>query len=320
MAAVFLLSTTEPHLCARLRVDARQDVFGVHHLVEDAAAADLILFAEFSQSDVYLDRVRRHPYVRQHREKCFCLSENDFTFPFLPGLYTSITPRLHSLGRVRTNLYLVMHRAPYRGISYIPPTADLPHLFSFVGSFQTHPVRARLGGLGHPRGLVVNSDVVAKPHGQHPRQFFSNALTESAFVLCPRGRAPGSVRLFQTLKAGRVPVILSDAWVPPMGPAWDTFSIRVPEADVADVPAILEARADEAVAMGIRARQAWEDWFASRVRFHRIVEWCLDIQRQRPLPEALLRATAYAHVLRAPHRADYLRSRWRRWTHADTPS
>ena len=40
---------------------------------------------------------------------------------------------------------------------------------------------------------------------------------------------------------GRVPVIVSDQWVPPDGPDWESFSMRVKEREVDTIPAMLEA-------------------------------------------------------------------------------
>jgi len=62
---------------------------------------------------------------------------------------------------------------------------------------------------------------------------------------------------------GRVPVILSDEWVPPEGPAWARFSVRLAERRVAEIPRLLEARREEAAAMGRVAREEYLRWFAS---------------------------------------------------------
>ena len=55
-------------------------------------------------------------------------------------------------------------------------------------------------------------------------------------ILCPRGEGTSSIRLFESLRMGRPPVIISDQWVPPEGPAWDTFSVRIPERRIHTIP------------------------------------------------------------------------------------
>ena len=56
----------------------------------------------------------------------------------------------------------------------------------------------------------------------------------------PRGLGVSSVRLFDTMRMARVPVILSDEWVEPIGPAWREFSLRIPERDFHCIPDLLE--------------------------------------------------------------------------------
>ena len=111
---------------------------------------------------------------------------------------------------------------------------------------------------------------------------YAVTLARSAFSLCPRGFAAGSYRLFETMELGRVPVVLSDAYVPCVGPNWDSFVLFVPESDLADLPAILEKWQPQAAEMGRSARRAWEDWFAPDVQFHRMVSWLAELKSNGP--------------------------------------
>jgi hypothetical protein len=131
-------------------------------------------------------------------------------------------------------------------------------------------------------------------------------MRDSMFVLCPRGVAPSSYRIFEAMKAGRVPVIMADQWVPPSGPNWPEFSLRVPESRLQEVPKILENLANRAPEMGLRASQAWELWFSREQGFQTIVTWCLEImetsqnqrlfQRYRPILQ-LARPHFFRHVV-----------------------
>jgi len=110
-----------------------------------------------------------------------------------------------------------------------------------------------------------------------------------------------------------VPVILSDEWLEPQGPCWEKFSLRVPEADVALIPALLEERETAAVEMGLLARAQWEEWYSERVCFHRVIEWCLDIKRRRRIPESWARFFPYIQYLRPFHFRHLLRTKYRAW-------
>jgi hypothetical protein len=99
------------------------------------------------------------------------------------------------------------------------------------------------------------------------------------------------------MKAGRVPVILSDELVLPEGPAWEKCALFVRERDVERLPQLLEHREPDAAAMGSFARKEWEQWFSESVSFHRIVEWCLSIQQGRRLPERVMRRVVFWQLL-----------------------
>ena len=49
------------------------------------------------------------------------------------------------------------------------------------------------------------------------------------------------------------------------------------------------------------AREQWEEWFSEDVCFHRVVEWCLDIKRNRRLPERIAALYLYLQYLRPFH-------------------
>jgi hypothetical protein len=324
MAQVVLLSATPPadrtreHLAPLqdLRASAAADRFGTHGVTDDAASADVILFAESYGAGWHFERVRRHPFVRRYREKCFIFCSNPFVLPFLPGVYTGIDKRWASR-RTVSGFYLDVPKS--RFTTFTPATDDLPYLFSFMGSVGTAPVRAKLAQLRHSRAFFQDTaaDFARALHGQmdaHEQQDYQRRYAEvtkaSKFVLCPRGLSVSSIRVFETMRMGRAPVILADGWIAPPGPRWDTFSIRVAERDYRRIPEILEAREHEAVPMGERARAAWVEWFSREVAFHRIVESCLAIRDSRVLPEQLARWPVYLQYLRPFHFRKLL-GRWR---------
>ena len=290
-----------------LRERAARDRFGVHSLTDDPEAADLIVFVEAYGAGFYFEKVRAHPLTRRYREKCFLFCCNPYVIPLLPGIYTGIEKPWAS-SRTVSGFYLGLTRNPFT--TFAPPAEDLPYLYSFVGSTQNAGVRGRLATLVHPRGLVqdtsadykrvLHGEMNARERRDYDRRY-AEATKASKFVLCPRGISVSSIRVFETMSMGRVPVILSDDWVPPPGPSWDKFAIRVQESDWANVPLMLEEREHEAVAMGQLARAQWDEWFSDEVAFHRVIESCLAIKLRRRLPESLARWPVYLQFLRRFH-------------------
>jgi hypothetical protein len=315
MARAFLLSATpdddrtdfnrapllEAQKCAEL------DRFHIHSLTDNPDSADLIIFVEFYGGGWYFERVRQHALVRQYREKCFLFCSNPFVIPFLPGVYTGIEKRWAS-ARTRPGFYL--GRGKNEFTVHIPASHDLPYLFSFMGAARNAPVRQKLVSLSHPRSFFQDTTadfdrVLHRKMDPRERQDYDRRYAEvikaSKFTLCPRGLSASSIRVFETMRMGRVPVILSDDWIPPLGPTWEEFAIQVRERDFARIPGLLEEREAEAVEMGERARQEWERWFSDEVLFHRLLELCLDIRKKRKIPEAVGRWTAYLHYLEPFH-------------------
>jgi hypothetical protein len=319
MAQVYLLSATDPdHVRGQLEVNylrrsAARDVFKQHTLVDDPASADIILFAE-REGD--LKRVRRHPYLRRFREKSFVVNPRYKGVPLIPGVYASVSRTLYDRHRIRSGHYLEVVENDLFSAQPFPEEAT--YLYSFAGTVWTAPVRRELAQLEHPRGYFLDTSdegVELKKTKQTlaaDEQAYIERYVElcrhSMFVLCPRGTGPSSLRLFESMLMGRAPVIISDDWVAPEGPRWETFSIRVSENAVDAIPALLEqfeARAEE---MGRNAREAWEKWFSEEVTFHRTVEQCLAIQQTRALPEAVMRYWSYARLLQPAHLQKVMRA------------
>jgi hypothetical protein len=292
MATVHMLTTADENIAGysgadfrRLSAAAACDKFRKHRLVDSPQLADIILFVGSTYPD-HRD-VRSHPFLLRHREKCFLFHSDDHVIPFLPGVYVNIANRWYS-SRTVTGPYLQMTH--WDNVPFVPSLAGCEYLFSFVGSAMTHAVRRRVIALEHPRAYLENTTEDIAKSGTKDTFFmvhyqpdgktrYGDIISRSKFVLCPRGYACSTWRLFETMKAGRVPVIISDQWVAPRGPAWESFSLRVKENDILSIPKLLEQYESQAESMGRGARKAWEEWFSKETVFHRIIDWCLSLDR-----------------------------------------
>jgi len=291
------------------------DRFKIHRLVDDPEEAEIILFVEVDVGR-FCERVLKHPYIKRFRQKCFLFCTDYRVLPFLPGVYTALEKRSYLPRRVRPGFYPSCLINP---LIKFEPDAGRDLLYSFMGDVQTAPVRKALAQLEHPRGLWVDtsreSQAVMWKGTAEQREIFwkryADAARRSKFILCPRGVAASSIRLFETMCLGRVPVILSDEWVRPEGPRWETFSIQIPERDARWVPRLLEEKEAAALEMGLLARTEWETYFSPEVLFHRAVELCLEIQKARRLPEILARLSILPQLLRGPVIREYLRT-WKK--------
>lgn len=64
------------------------------------------------------------------------------------------------------------------------------------------------------RGKVKESDAPTLMDDDAAAQFRA-VLVDSVFSLCPSGSGPNSIRLWESIGAGAIPVILADTWAPP---------------------------------------------------------------------------------------------------------
>jgi hypothetical protein len=183
-----------------------------------------------------------------------------------PGLYCSLPRPLFDDRRHRTFCYPISYNecvAPF-------DLSEASILFGFMGGI-TSGVRSRMieslkiHGRPDEMSLTVQSGpwkAMFDRSGLAIKQSYADTLRKCRFFLCPRGNGVGSVRLFETMKAARVPVIVSDNYVPPTEINWDDCSVRVAERDLGDLPAVLRERAADWARLATNARRNWEDCFS----------------------------------------------------------
>ena len=279
-----------------------------HSLVSSPDEADVILLNAsftlfFSHVDVSRHSLTRHHLLRSHPSKSFVYDPDDEPCPFVRGISPSLDRRYSDRSRQRAGAYV--HQLGNQLLDPRGGVETASQLYSFVGAPSTHRVREQVVKLRGGRGLIIATDA-NWPQDRESRDRFkgqyADAIHDSKFVLCPRGRGTSSTRLFETMQAGRVPEIIADHWVPPDGPDWSTCSVRIRERDVEGIPSLLERMESNAEAMGRAARKAFEEWFSESVVFSRMIDTCLDLKScdasARPRPTSVLRTYCRPKQLR----------------------
>lgn len=273
---------------------ASADRFQLHELVENSEEADLIWFVDARSdfNDWYLTRLRHHPLVRRLPNKCMMYNEVFDGWPGLPGLFVSPPASRFDPTRQRACGYIVGSLNPaMAGPGRETTEQDL--LYSFMGR-PVCPLRERMMRIQHERGLMEDTTGFNYFTGsvderlKQQQEAYASVIFRSQFVLCPRGIATSSYRMYEAMAAGRCPVVISDEWVRPSGPDWESFAVFVPESDVERIPELLESLESEAAERGRLARQAYQEWFADDVRFHRMMDWCQEILESRRLSERIV--------------------------------
>jgi hypothetical protein len=298
---IHLAAALGSDLTALMRLRAE---FSTHTLTDDPQTADLILFLgnPTHQPHLLLD----HPLYRDHPAKCAIYSEDDEYLPLLPGVYCSPRSDRHTrAGRVVAWSYVSANGRFSNPFIATESSAQKSLLFSFQGG-STSLLRKRMYRLKWNRADVLIEDTSTyehwKPGGpQHEdrQRAYAATIAASHFVLCPRGAGTGSFRLFEVMKAGVAPVLISDNYDLPPGVPWETFLLRIPEKEIRRLPQLLEPHLRSSAERGRLARQAWLDHFAPEREFNAIVTLADATLHHGPPDEFTFRQQQHSIIFRA---------------------
>jgi hypothetical protein len=270
----------------------------LHQLVNDPFAADLMLLCGSWSGEDTIRNFTSDPIIRAHSGKCVAYTDDDAYLPLVPGVYCSPVKSFSTrIGRVLSYPYITRH--VQKGNPFISPTnkpATRNLLFSFQGA-STAFVRKRLFKTQFNRADVLIENTATHrnwlpgPDKENRQRAYVRNILRSHFVLCPRGGGSGSFRLFEVMRLGIAPVLLSDTYALPKGPDWNSFLIRIPESQIANLLSILEKHQPESIERGRKARIAWEQWFDTDKEFNQIIELCHQAHHASRNVESLIRAS-----------------------------
>jgi hypothetical protein len=129
------------------------------------------------------------------------------------------------------------------------PIEKAPYTVSFVGRCETRP-KLRYAVLkvieGFGRNLGLGRDTSNRENPTNPectvQNNFNYSIDNAKFVVCPRGEGLGSIRFYETLCAGRIPIILADEGKLPLEDflPYESFTVKVPEDSVEHLPRYIE--------------------------------------------------------------------------------
>jgi hypothetical protein len=282
-----------------------------HQVAPDASQADLILLLGIFALEPR--KLLDHELYKALPDRCAVYTEEDTYLPLIPGVYCSARTDEHSrIGRVFSYTYQSRngrHHNPYLAevpeSSPVVPALTRRYLFSFQGG-STSLVRKRLFNMKFNRADVLIENTSAfhnwdesQPERRQRQRRYAQTIAESHFVLCPRGAGTGSIRFFEVMAAGVAPVLISDDYELPRGPAWDDFLIRVAEKDIARLPGILEAQLSTTEQRGRSARKAFFDFFLTEHEFDEIVRQAALAINHTGATEAEFRKRQPAMIRRA---------------------
>lgn len=166
------------------------------------------------------------------------------------GIHTVFSPHVEFAG-FNPQLLPFPHYAVHGAL----PAADKDIFYSFIGARTTRGalnVREAIFSIEHPSDAVVIARTtwhwagelgwarVSKEQQASEALEYRTVLSRSRFALCPKGTGPGTIRFWEALQAGAIPVLLSDTMVLPTSFDWERCVLRIPEHQVVRLRGILE--------------------------------------------------------------------------------
>ena len=275
----------EKEFLLRVKAELSQPMPGANfQIVDRIEDADLVLY-----SDTVSQKSTRKELsaCRELLEKVqtsggllFALNFEDCPLGVLPGIYTSLQPK-----NFDSTLHLSWPHleAPNRDVETAsikcPKQAQL--LFTFAGSCS-HRLRKKLfslyGSSSEEDWKVVEIDRWYD-HTEDEHKQYVQDIMNSWFVLCPRGIAAYSHRIFESILLERVPVVIGDDWVPFSFLEQDYY-IRIPEKDIGQIVPILEREIKNYDVYHSNLLEVKSKWFTDRSRYQKVIEHFLQFQQQ----------------------------------------
>lgn len=117
---------------------------------------------------------------------------------------------------------------------------DCKFKVSFQGTLSSNPIRKRvLDGLKSFDNFSFQPNEMLwwkynEEQKKELRQKYLDLLDDSQFIMCPKGVGLNSIRFFESLRMGRIPVLISDDAKLPLEHKlnYEEFCVRVPENEI----------------------------------------------------------------------------------------
>ena len=135
-------------------------------------------------------------------------------------------------------------------------------LYSFAGGYQPDyltDIRKKIFIMKHPDNTYIkytgewhfnkavyggkqniNGDLLIDKEEEKKTKSYNTLLLISRYTLAPSGSGPNSIRFWEALGAGSIPVLLADTLELPEHPLWSKAIVCVNEKDIEKIPEILE--------------------------------------------------------------------------------
>jgi hypothetical protein len=244
---------------------------------EDPNEATFIIFIGGINGE-HNEYIKRNIIYKRFKKKCYLISDSGYGLKSVKGIYTSISKIEYNKSIHEPGWYFPLSDLREHAIdNKIFKKENIT--CTFRGDLKTHKVRQEIHELIKSGISKINNYKSTNTDGRQIKAWidydpsvimslknsFIQDILDSEFVLCPRGYNTSSMRIYEVMSLGRVPIIISDNWIRPRGPKWSKFSITIKEKEIYKLDEIVSKFAGKSRQMGEFARKEWEKWFSLEV-------------------------------------------------------
>jgi len=134
---------------------------------------------------------------------------------------------------------------PHYAVNGIEPAPIKDIWYSFIGA-NTHFTRSQIFKIPSTQNIIIKERTSWHFSGNKNKQIaeekeYKDILSRSRFSLCPRGTGPSTIRFWESLQAGAIPVLISDSMTLPEGIDWQECIIQIQECNVAKIEEYLSS-------------------------------------------------------------------------------
>ena len=174
---------------------------------------------------------------------------------------------------------------------------ECPVDICFHGSLNTHPIRPKaINTLYHIKkyktSIHCNFEFIEYlDEKEYLRYIYKKSLEECKFVLCPRGRGSNSIRFYEAINFGKIPILISDDVKLPLRSKIDysEFCIEMQEKNYHKIEQYVDnfLKTHDIQKASLKAKEISQTWFAMDTLDKFVTESVREYNSQKPTKNSL---------------------------------
>ncbi len=233
-------------------------------IIDSVSDADMIILTDIDYRNPYHAIIKQNDLI-PYWKKIVCFSEADQPPVLVRGIYVSSLTGNH---RSFPGLYVEFLRK-INSLYVCNPLKESEKdiLFSFMGracnSLRKNLLKNSIyykskgGYVEDTTDTFTVFNIKKNKNEVAQREKYLDLLSRSIFVLCPKGAGPNSIRTYEAMRAGAIPVIISDKLEMPKIDGVGNYYMRVRENDLDKIPDILRTSLSEMQTYQQNVASAW---------------------------------------------------------------